>query len=87
MKAFARARNRQAHPVADPTSVWGIISRVGRYLFGSKAWAGVPFGYVFWDNLRKGSDAYLSNMEQEASEESGTVYSPVGRLKRADQPE
>lgn len=66
----------RTHP--DPGSFWGITARVARYLLSTQSWGGVPFGYWFWFSaLRQG---YLSPMEQEASEDSGDLYSPVGRL-------
>jgi hypothetical protein len=60
-----------------------IILRVGRYIFGSKSWSLLPaLGYFEWDNARKQPDeGHLSNMEQEASQESGDNYSAIGRLR------
>jgi len=67
----------------DLKSAWGIVSRIGRYLLGAKAWSMAPpaFGYFFWDNGFRRGEAYLSQMEQEASEESGSLYSAIGRLR------
>ncbi|HEY3185146.1 MAG TPA: hypothetical protein VGJ77_20060 [Gaiellaceae bacterium] len=67
----------------DPSSFWFYFARIARDLFGSTAWSGLPFGYFWFDNAVHNSDGHghLSQMEQQASEESGEVYSPIGRLR------
>jgi hypothetical protein len=70
----------------DNSSFWGIVARIARYLFGSTSWSLLfPFGYYFWDNLfvQSGNNGHFSQMEQEASQESGDLYSPIGRLRGA----
>ena len=67
-------------------SAAGIIARIARYLFGTTSWSLLfPFGYYFWDNafVQSGNNGHFSQMEQEASEESGDLYSPIGRLRGA----
>ncbi|MBU1054948.1 MAG: hypothetical protein KKC46_14135 [Proteobacteria bacterium] len=64
-------------------SFWDVLTRIGRYLFGTQSYSLLPaLGYFFWDNAFKQSagEGFLSEMEQEASEESGDLYSPLGRL-------
>lgn len=64
-------------------SHWDIPFRIGRYLFGTKSFAIFPpvFGYIWWDRFFPGdAKGYLSALEQGASEESGDLYSPIGRL-------
>jgi large repetitive protein len=68
----------------DPTrrSWKDWLARIARYLFSSHSWSLLPFGYAFWDDLRHGSTGgRFSNMEQEASEESGNVYSTICRIQ------
>ncbi len=69
----------------DPKSFWGIVARIARYAFGTQSWSAIIPGWFIWDNAIKqaGSNpkGHLSQMEQDASEESGDLYSPLGRLR------
>ncbi|MEV0644073.1 hypothetical protein AB0I28_02295 [Phytomonospora sp. NPDC050363] len=70
----------------EHNSAGEIVGRVFRYLIGGKSWSMVPpvFGYFWWDNLfNQPSNGYRSKMEQEASQESGRLYSAEGRLRIA----
>ncbi len=62
--------------------VWDWISRIGRYAFSSSSWSAAVPGHLFLDDLcnQRGGKGHLSSMEQEASQESGNTYSPIGRL-------
>lgn len=66
----------------QPGSFEDVLFRVARDLFGSSSWTLFPFGYFFWDNALRNRDGrgHLSKMEQSASEESGELYSALGRL-------
>ncbi len=67
-------------------SFGGIVARIARYLFGTTSWSLIfPFGYYFWDNafVQSSDNGHFSQMEQEASAESGDLYSPIGRLRGA----
>lgn len=73
----------QLHLAVAPENRFAdVLLRTGRYLFGSRSWSVLPaFGWVFWDRLfRADSNAFRSRIEQEASEESGDLYSSLGRL-------
>ncbi len=63
-------------------SFWDVLTRIGRYCFGTQSYSVLIPGYFVWDNaIKQGKDeGFLSDMEQEASEESGDLYSPLGRL-------
>jgi hypothetical protein len=68
----------------DDTSFWGIVARIARYLFGTTSWSALfPPGWWVWDNAipQSSDEGFRSQMEQEASAESGDLYSPVGRLR------
>ncbi len=70
------------HPRADSPEGW--VSHTWRYLFGTQSWSALPvLGWWMWDNAFKqiGDNGHLSFMEQEASEESGDLYSPMCRLQ------
>lgn len=60
-----------------------IFLRLGRYAFGTRSWTMLPplFGEVFHDNFYRRANSHLAWMEQTASENSGNLYSPLGRLK------
>jgi hypothetical protein len=65
-----------------PGSFADILRRCARDLFGSSSWTLFPFGYFFWDNAvnNRGGGGHMSKMEQSASQESGDLYSPIGRM-------
>jgi len=69
----------------DPGSFWGMTARIARYLFGTQSWSAAIPGWFFWDNAFKQAGSspkgHLSQMEQDASEQSGDLYSPIGRLR------
>ena len=61
-----------------------ILYRSMRYLLGTSGWSLLLPGVYFFDNffLRGFQyDPHLSWMEQDASEESGELYTPIGRLR------
>lgn len=75
---------RQIHFGLDPkpgsASDW--LARFARYAFSSHSWSAAIPGYLFLDILFKQPDrGHLSRMEQDASDESGTVYSPQGKIR------
>jgi hypothetical protein len=76
---------RQFQYALDPESgkFWDILARIGRYLFSSKSWSVLPpfFGLWWWDNVFKQGAPHFSWMEQDASENSGDLYSSLGRLR------
>lgn len=72
----------QFRTAPEPNSAWDWVLKVARWGFGSTSWAGFPLGIFFFDNLIKNGvgKGHLSKMEQDASEMSGDLYSPLGRL-------
>lgn len=57
-----------------------------RPIFSTTSWSGLFFFGGFWNDIVQttwftGGKDYLSRMEQGASEASGDLYSPVGRLR------
>ncbi len=67
-----------------PGSVGDVFARIARHLLGTSGWSMMPpvFGFVWWDRLFKGKDTdHRAWIEQDASEQSGTLYSPLGRLR------
>lgn len=68
---------------AQPKDTWlSVFLHAVRYVMGTQNWSVFPpfFGYVFWFRLFRESESHLTAIEQEASEESGDLYSPLGRL-------
>lgn len=65
---------------ADPKLDW--LLRTLRYVLGTRSWSIALLGSVLWFILLDQSrdEGHLSPLEQEASEESGELYSPIGRL-------
>ena len=59
-----------------------VVLRIARILFGTHSFSLLMPGYFFWDNLMAQipKDGHLSRMEQGASENSGDLYSSMGRL-------
>ncbi len=72
-------------PNMDQTEgvVWDVFRRIMRWGFSSTSWTLFPFGFFFFDNLLKQGtgNGHMSIMEQSASEESGDLYSPLGRFR------
>jgi hypothetical protein len=68
-----------------PGSGWQALTRGLRYAFGTQSWSLLPaFGWLWWDNLFHGADGgHMSRMEQEASEESGDLYSAFAKLRQS----
>ena len=66
-----------------PDSFWDWFRRTARWAFSSTSWAPLPFGYFFFDNFgpQLRGEGFLANMEQAASQQSGDLYSPIGRLR------
>ena len=70
----------QLHFRLQPQHRWlDVLLRIVRYTLGSQSWSATPPGWLFWD--RALGREHLSQIEQDASEESGDLYSPVGRLR------
>jgi len=73
--------NYRTHP--EPGSFWDVISRMGRYILGSQSWSILVPGYMLWfilvDQIK--GTGHFSPAEQEASEESGDLYSALARLR------
>ena len=59
-----------------------VVLRIARILFGTHSFSLLMPGYFFWDNLMTQipKDGHLSRIEQGASENSGDLYSSMGRL-------
>lgn len=69
------------HP--ERNSVWDIIARVARYGLGTHSWSWPIPGTLFLMNLfsQIGGNGHLSPLEQEASSNSGNLYSPLAKLR------
>lgn len=71
----------QIEPAAAPGDWTRWLLRVMRWLLGTQNFSLLPFGYLWWDRMFPGDDkAHTSSIEQEASSESGDVYSALGRV-------
>lgn len=72
----------QIQYAANPSDQgWLWVLRVVRWLLGTEMWSLLPaLGYVWWFRLLPIIPEHLTAIEQEASEESGDLYSPLGRL-------
>lgn len=71
----------QIEYAAAPQEEWARwLLRVTRWLLGSQSFSLLPFGYAWWFRLFRESSAHTMWMEQQASQESGDLYSPLGRL-------
>ena len=71
----------QVEPAVAPGDWTRWLLRVMRWLLGTQNFSLLPFGHLWWDRMFPGDDnAHKSQIEQEASSESGDVYSPLGRL-------
>ena len=71
----------RTHP--EPGSFWAVLTRVIRFVLSSQSYSFLPLpGWWVWDNAFKQAKdkGHLSSMEQGASEESGDLYSTLGRL-------
>ena len=72
----------------EPDSAVDWVLRVARWGFSSTSWSFLPPGMFVWDNalpqsrldVMGQSEGYLSKMEQDASEVSGELYTPMSRL-------
>ena len=68
----------------EPSALPGRITTSSlRYLFSTHSWSPLLIGYFWFDNAQifsGGRKGHLSNMEQEASHNSGDTYSPIGSL-------
>lgn len=78
----------QIEYAAAPEREWARwLLRVMRWVLGTQNFSLLPFGYVWWKRLFGIQPEHLAPIEQEASSESGDLYSPLGRLtgeRRAD---
>jgi hypothetical protein len=63
-------------------SGWDIALKIGRYAFSTRSWSPVMLGSLLWFNLAYQPDnGHMAEMEQEAAQESGDMYSAIGRLE------
>jgi large repetitive protein len=64
-----------------PGSWQYVLLRVVRHVMSTQSWSAAIPGYFIWFNLiRQPDNGHLSPMEQEASRESGDLYSSLARL-------
>lgn len=70
-------------PNLKPGSGGEWAMRVLRWIGSSHAWSMIVPGVLWIDDLFKGSGSYSAWMEQDASENSGDLYSSIGRLQHA----
>lgn len=70
-------------PNVKPGSGGEWAMRVLRWIGSSHAWSMIVPGVLWIDDLFKGSDSYMAWMEQDASENSGDLYTSIGRLQHA----
>ncbi|GEK21071.1 hypothetical protein [Cellulomonas xylanilytica] len=70
----------QVEPAVAPGDWTRWLLRVMRWLLGTQNFSLLPFGYVWWKRLFGLQKEHEAPIEQEASSESGDVYSPLGRL-------
>ena len=64
-----------------PQEEWARwLLRVMRWLLGTQNFSLLPFGYLWWGRLFPIQPEHVAAIEQEASEESGSTYSPLGRV-------
>lgn len=73
----------QIEPAVAPGDWTRWLLRVMRWLLGTQNFSLLPFGYVWWKRLFGIQAQHEAPIEQEASSESGDVYSPLGRLTGA----
>ncbi|WP_456788801.1 hypothetical protein [Cellulomonas sp. P5_C5] len=73
----------QIEPAVAPGDWTRWLLRVMRWLLGTQNFSLLPFGYVWWKRLFGLQKEHEAPIEQEASSESGDVYSPLGRLTGA----
>jgi large repetitive protein len=67
--------------VQPEKTFWDIVARTARYGLGTQSWSLLPaFGFVWYDRLFRESVSHRSFIEQDASEQSGDLYSALGRL-------
>lgn len=67
-----------------PSNWTQTFTRITRYIFGTQSWCVIPGAGFFWhDNAFKQTKqrGHMSWMEQQASEESGDLYSAFCRLR------
>jgi hypothetical protein len=58
-----------------------IFLRSLRYIFGTSNWSMLPvFGWVWYDRFFPKGDGNFAYIEQDASEQSGELYTPLTRL-------
>jgi hypothetical protein len=72
-----------ALPTTDG-SFWNWVARVVRWICSTRAWT-LPVGWWVIDNLPRqaAGNGYLAQMEQDASSNSGDLYSSLARLPDA----
>ncbi len=71
----------QIEHAVQPQQQWSQwLLRVMRWILGTQNFSLLPFGYLWWGRLFPTMAEHETPIEQEASEESGDLYSPLGRL-------
>lgn len=71
----------QIEHAVDPSAEWARwLLRVMRWVLGTQNFSLLPFGYLWWGRLFPIRAEHRAEIEQEASEQSGDLYSPLGRL-------
>ncbi len=71
----------QIEHTVDPGAEWARwLLRVMRWVLGSQSFSLLPFGYLWWGRLFPLRAEHRAEIEQQASEQSGELYSPLGRL-------
>ncbi|HVE70038.1 MAG TPA: hypothetical protein VNI54_01620 [Thermoanaerobaculia bacterium] len=75
---------RQIHfgvdPKPDSAADW--LARFARYSFSSHSWSAIIPGYGILDTaIKQPNKGHLARLEQQASDESGRVYSSQGKIR------
>ncbi|MCP4624964.1 MAG: hypothetical protein GY850_15775 [bacterium] len=62
-------------------SFWDILARVGKYVLGTKAWTNpiLITSRYFMEAMTQ--ELHNVSLEQDASEQSGDLYTPIGRIR------
>ena len=71
----------QIEYAVDARAEWAQwLLRVMRWVLGTQNFSLLPFGYLWWGRLFPIREEHRAEIEQQASEQSGDLYSPLGRL-------
>jgi len=62
-------------------SFWDILARIGKYVLGTKAWTNpiIITSRYFMEAMTQ--ELHNVSLEQDASEQSGDLYTPIGRIR------